>query len=87
MKPLTPSKVFVPVPIGDDEEALSYVLLEDPRFVIRLKEQSLYVFTREELEKILGKTFSDGTSNGMDIASGNRPKYHSDKEYTKELLP
>jgi hypothetical protein len=81
MNPLQPVKVFIPVDINDEIPIGEY---KDAKFIDDhhwLKEQSLFVFDKESLEKLLGDAFDAGANHEF------YGRKHPDKsQYINSLL-
>ena len=81
--PLLPQSVYVPVSV--DEISDYYVTHSDAHWVTRVKPQTAYLFTREELEGLLGEAFDAGELTQYLKGKIELPKKRAD--YIKSIMP
>jgi len=86
MKPLTPITCYIPVS-PTENGGISLVELHDPNIVFRLKEQSVFVHSKEELVNIIEAAYREGAWKEQDGQHAQHSQSKVLREYIKELLP
>lgn len=87
--PIKEVQIFIPISM---EEAKNYVvdvtIIDrdiDTGETLYILSKQCFVFSKEELAELLGKTFNDGVNNGLAITTHSN-KFKSDADYIKTIL-